>query len=141
MNTRNRRIIVTVSPSKSSYLFGETAVIEGSVSKEIFIEKPFFQPESIIVTISGPNFDKTLTLYPDLNLNYETTLNLHQVLGINEGNYDVSVSYAGAVANTSFSVGFELIEEQTHQDGSLTLTTDKITIHSWRDGVYYWYCN
>ncbi|WP_428324460.1 lamin tail domain-containing protein [Nitrosopumilus sp.] len=119
-------ITVTVSPSKSSYLFGETAVIEGSVSKEVFIEKPFFQPESIIVIISGPNFDKTLTLYPDLNLNYKTTLNLHQVLGINEGNYDVRVSYADAVANTSFSVGFELIEEQVQQDGSLTLTTDKI---------------
>ena len=118
-------ILITVSPSKSSYLFGETAVIEGSVSKEVFVEKPFFQPESIIVIISGPNFDKTLTLYPDLNLNYKTTLNLHQVLGINEGNYDVSVSYAGVVTNTSFFVGSEIIEQQQQQDGSLTLTTDK----------------
>ena len=118
-------ITVTLSSTKSSYLFGETAVLQGSISKEVFIEKPFFKPESIIVTISGPNFDRTLTLYPDLNLNYETTLNLHQVLGINEGNYDVNVSYADAVASTSFSVGFEIIEEEEQQDGALSLTTEK----------------
>lgn len=118
-------ITVTISSSKSSYLFGETAVIEGSVSEEVFVEKPFFQPESIIVHIVGPNFDRTLTLYPDLNLNYDTTLNLHKVLGINEGTYDVSVSYAGTTANTSFSVGYEITEEQTQQESFLTLTTDK----------------
>ena len=118
-------ITVTTSSSKSSYLFGETAVIEGSVSEEVFVEKPFFQPESIIVHIVGPNFDRTLTLYPDLNLNYDTTLNLHKVLGINEGTYDVSVSYAGTTANTSFSVGYEITEEQTQQESFLTLTTNK----------------
>ena len=121
----SKEITVSVSSSKSSYLFGETAVIEGSVSEKIFIEKPFFQPESIIVTITGPNFYKTLTLFPDLNLNYKTTLNLHQVLGINEGNYDVSVIYADAVANTLFSVENEIIEEELRQDGSFDLTTDK----------------
>ncbi|RMW33972.1 MAG: lamin tail domain-containing protein, partial [Nitrosopumilus sp.] len=42
-------ITVTISSTKSAYLFGETAVIEGSVSEEVFVEKPFFQPESIIV--------------------------------------------------------------------------------------------
>jgi len=119
-------VTVTTSSAKSSYLFGETAVIKGSVSKKVFIEKPFFQPESIAVVISGPNFDRTLTLYPDLNLNYETTLGLHQVLGIKEGNYDVSVSYAGAVANTSFSVGYETIEQEQQHDSSFSLTVDKL---------------
>ena len=121
----SEEITVTISSSKSAYLFGETAVIQGSVSEEVFIEKPFFQPESIILHIVGPNFDRTLTLYPDLNLNYETTLNLHQVLGINEGTYDVSVSYAGVSANTSFSVGYEITEEQIQQDHFLNLSTDK----------------
>ena len=40
------------------------------------------------INISGPNFYQTVSLYPDSYLNYETTLNLIQVLGINEGNYD-----------------------------------------------------
>ncbi|QDI88361.1 lamin tail domain-containing protein [Candidatus Nitrosopumilus sp. SW] len=119
-------ISVTLSSDKSSYLFGETAVITGSVSEAVFVEKPFFQPEVITVKITGPNFDRTLTLYPDLNLNFKTTLGLQKVLGINEGDYNITASYAGSTANTSFSVGYEIFEqEQQQQDGSLRLTTDK----------------
>ena len=120
----SEEITVTVSSEKSSYLFGDVAVITGSISEEVFVYKPIFQPEQIIVTISGGNFYKTVTLYSDLNLNYETTLSLHQVLGINEGTYDVSVSYAGATANTNFSVGVELIEQETTESGSFSITTD-----------------
>ena len=88
-------VTITLDSEKPSYLFGETAVLHGTVSEEVFIEKPFFKPESITLTISGPNYNDVLTLYPDLNLNYETTLTLHQVLGINEGQYDVTAIYAG----------------------------------------------
>ncbi|MHA7734602.1 lamin tail domain-containing protein [Nitrosopumilus sp. S6] len=118
-------ISVTLSSDKSSYLFGETAVIKGSVSKSVFVEKPFFQPAVITVKITGPNFDRTLTLYPDLNKNFKTTLGLQKVLGINEGDYNITASYAGSTANTSFSVGHEIFEQQQQQEGSLSLTTDK----------------
>ena len=121
----SEEIIVTVSSEKPSYLFGDVAVIQGSVSKKVFIIQPFFQPELITMTITGPSFYKTITLFPDLDLNYETTLSLHQVLGINEGIYDVSVNYAGTTTNTSFSVGFELIELEEKVDGSLSLITDE----------------
>ncbi|MFB5624486.1 MAG: lamin tail domain-containing protein, partial [Nitrosopumilus sp.] len=104
-------VIVTTSSDKSFYTFGEVATISGSVSKEVFVVKPFFKPEQIVVTISGPNFDKTVNLYPDLDLNYKTTLSLHQVLGINPGNYDVTVSYGDATDTTSFSVGYETIQK------------------------------
>jgi len=120
----SEEIIVTVSSEKTSYLFGEVAVIQGSVSKEVNPVSPEFLPEQIIVNIAGPNFYKTITLFPDLNLHYETTLSLHQVLGINEGIYDISVNYAEATADTSFSVGFELIEQEEEIDGSLSVTTD-----------------
>ena len=119
------QVTVTISSEKSSYLFGEVAVIQGHVSERVFTTQPFFKPESIIVHIIGPNFDKTVTLYPDLNLNYETTLNLNPVLRINEGTYDVSVNYAGSEANTNFSVGFELIEQEIKESSSLSLITDK----------------
>ena len=118
-------VSLTVTSEKSSYLFGDVAVISGSISKEINPVQPEFLPELIKVHITGPNFDKTVSLYPDLNLNYETTLSLQQVLGINEGNYDVSVSYGGATANTNFAVGFELIELAEKIDGSFNITTDK----------------
>ena len=117
---------VTVSSEKSSYLFGDVVSITGSVSEEIYIVKPFFQPEQIIITITGPDFSKTLTMYPNYDLQYATTLDLHQVLGVNEGNYDVSVSYAGATANTSFSVGYEVFEQKVKQDEEIGMTTDKL---------------
>lgn len=118
-------VSVTTSSDKPFYVFGEVATISGSVSKEVFVIKPTFKPEQIIVTISGPNFDKTVYLYPDLDLNYKTTLSIHQVLGINQGNYDVSVSYGGATDTTSFSVGYEIIQKDIKQDGELSIVTDK----------------
>ena len=119
-------VVVTVSSDKSSYLFDETAIISGTVSEKIFIEKPYFQPEPILITISGPNFDHAVSLYPDYNLNYETTLDLVQVLGIGEGIYDVSVIYAGVVSETTFSVNSEVIEEiQEETVSPLTVMADK----------------
>jgi len=117
-------ITVTVSSDKPSYLLDDTAIISGSVSEEVYIYKPFFAQATINVNISGPNYYKTLTLYPDRDLNFATTLKLQQVLGANEGIYDVSIDYAGETANTSFSVGFELIELEGEIDGSLSVTTD-----------------
>ena len=127
IETQESEIIsVTVTSEKSSYLFGDTATISGSISEEINPVQPEFLPELINVRILGPNFDKTISLYPDLNLHYDTTLSLNQVLGINEGNYDVSVSYGNANAQTNFSVGFELIEQAEIIDGSFNITTDKL---------------
>ena len=118
-------VIVTVSSEKPAYLFGEVAVISGTVSEEVFIIKPFFQPEQIVMTITGPNFNKIITMYPDLNLEFDTTLSLHQVLGINEGTYDVSISYAGTTTSTSFSVGYEIIEQEDAQDEEFSVITDQ----------------
>ncbi len=118
-------VTVTVSSKQPSYLFGDVAVVTGSVSKEIYIVKPFFQPEQIIISISGPDFNKVITLYPDLNLNYEATLNLQQVLGINEGTYDVSVTYAGTTSETSFSVGYEIIKPESKVEKDISILTDK----------------
>ena len=118
-------VTVSVSSEKSSYLFGEVAVISGAVSEEVFIVKPFFQPQQIIISITGPNFNKIITMYPDLNLNYETTLSLHQVLGINEGTYDVVVSYGDYSESTSFSVGTEIIEQIIKEESDIGILTDK----------------
>ena len=121
------KVTVSVSTSKSSYLFGDVATIQGSVSEEIRTVKPYFTPAQILVTISGPNFDRTIPLYPDRNQSYSTTLNLHKVLGIDEGTYDVTVSYGDeAIAKTNFSVGFKVTQQQTKKDGSISIATDKL---------------
>ena len=109
-------IVITVSSDKTSYQFNDVAVIGGTVSEKIYVESPVFQTAPIIITISGPNFDQVVSLYPDSNLDYETSLKLHSVLGINEGVYDVSVSYAGIVDETSFIVNSEFISEQIEQN-------------------------
>ena len=118
-------VTVTVSTDKLSYLFGQTVTIKGKVSEEVFIVKPFFQSQPIKLDISGPNYFQSVNLYPDLNLNYKTTLNLHQVLGIKEGQYTVLVSYAGTNAFADFSVGSKLFEQKAKEDSSISIITDK----------------
>jgi len=119
------RVSVTAIVDKPNYLFDETATISGTVSKQIFIEIPFFHQESIDVVISGPNYFKKLTLYPNLNLEFKTSLKLQKLLGINEGVYNVSVDYAGTTTETQFSVGDEIIEIEQKEAPTLKITTDK----------------
>ena len=118
-------VIVSISSEKPSYLFGEVAVISGAVSEEVFTVKPFFQPEQIVISITGPNFHKIVTMYPDVDLLYETTLSLHQVLGINEGFYDVVVSYGDSIDQTSFLVGAEIIEQEIIEKSNIEISTNK----------------
>ena len=93
---------VTLSTDKTNYIFDETVIIQGTVSKKIFVEIPTFQTAPILISISGPNFEQSISLYPDYNLNYETSLDLVQVMGISQGTYDVTVNYAGTMTTTSF---------------------------------------
>jgi len=118
-------VSVSISSDKSSYLFDDTAIIQGTVSKVIYIEKPYFQTEPILINISGPNYYQSVSLYPDTNLNYEMTLKLVQVLGIGEGVYHVSVTYAGVTTDTSFSVGHEIIQEQDQTDTTFSIQTEE----------------
>ena len=118
-------VSVTLSTDRPTYLFGQTVIISGSVSKEVVITSPYFQPEKIILTISGPDYHKIIELYPDLNLNFKTTMNLQQVLGVNEGTYNLSVSYAGATSQTSFVLGDEILVEEIPETSQLSLMTDK----------------
>tara|TARA_B110000438_G_C15790100_1_gene640284 strand:- start:78 stop:2051 length:1974 start_codon:yes stop_codon:yes gene_type:complete len=112
-------VVVTASVDNTSYVFNETVIISGTVSEKLFVVKPSFQTEPILINISGPNFYQTVSLYPDSYLNYETTLNLVQVLGINEGNYDVIVSYGGVSSKANFSVGSIVIEKTEDTNSSL----------------------
>ena len=101
---------LTLSTDKLNYIFDETAIIQGSVSERVFVEIPTFQAAPIFITISGPDFQQSVSLYPDSNLNFETTLDLVQVMGISEGTYEITVTYADTSSITSFSVESEFIE-------------------------------
>ena len=121
------KVVIDVTTDKLSYQFNEIAIIQGTVSKKVFIEKPSFQVSPIKINISGPNYYQSISMYPDNYLNYETTLDLVQVLGINEGTYDVSVSYDGITDRTSFSVGFTSVEEVDELETTFNLSTAEST--------------
>ena len=94
-------VTVSITTDKENYIFGDIATITGKVSERTFVEKPYFQPAQIKVNIEGPNFfSKTITLFPDLNLSYKTTINLSKVLGFNGGEYTATVQYADGSAST-----------------------------------------
>ncbi|MDX1596530.1 MAG: lamin tail domain-containing protein, partial [Nitrosopumilaceae archaeon] len=123
--TTTDEVTISVNSNKENYIFGETVTLSGSVSKKVTIQKPYFQPAKIILTVTGPNYHNQLELYPDLNLKYKTTLNLHKVLGFNEGVYDVSVTYAGASDDTVFSLGNVVIQETETSASELSINTNK----------------
>jgi hypothetical protein len=118
-------VTVTLSTDKSSYLFGETAIISGHVSEELVIVQPYFHPEKIILTVTGPNYKKIIELYPDMNLNYKTSLNLQKVLGVSDGLYAISATYGSATSYASFSVGDKIITENISEIGTISIATDK----------------
>lgn len=121
-----QNVVVTIDSAKSNYLFGETAILKGHISKEIFkFQSGTFNPESITVTIKGPNYSSNILLYPDRNLDFKTSLNLHPVLGITEGVYDVTASYADSFASTSFSVGEKTIDLELIEEASFEIVTNK----------------
>ena len=110
LSEESSAVEVTLSTDKTNYNFDEAAIISGTVSEKVFVELPSFQAEPLLIKITGPNFQQSISLYPDYNLNYETSLDLVQVLGISSGTYDVIVNYAGVSETTSFSVESEIIE-------------------------------
>lgn len=124
--TQTEKTTIQISTDKSNYNFQETAKISGQVSKKLFVEKPTFQAAQIMIKIYGPNgFEKNISLFPDLNLKYQTTLSLQKVLGISEGVYYVVVNYGDAVASTQFAVGNEIISIEEGEASQLSITTDK----------------
>lgn len=117
---------MTVSVDKQNYLFGETAILSGTVSEQVFVEKPFFQAAKVNIKIFGPDgYENNINLYPDLFLKYKTSLNLQQVLGIKEGAYYVIVEYGDAVSSTQFTVGNELVIVEEEVNTELNITTNK----------------
>ena len=121
----NSPVEVTVSSDKLSYYFDETAVIQGTVSEIIYPVHSNFQPLPVQINISGPNFSHSASMYPDTSLNYETSLDLVQVLGVNVGTYDVTATYGDVITTSSFSVDFVPLEETEQIESSLIVETDK----------------
>ncbi|MEX2060119.1 MAG: lamin tail domain-containing protein [Nitrosopumilaceae archaeon] len=124
--TKAGKATILISTDKSNYNFQETAIISGQVSEKLFVEKPFFQTAQIKIKIYGSNgYEKNISLFPDLNLKYQTSFSLQKVLGISGGVYYVVVEYGDTIASTQFSVGDEIILIEEGEESQLSITTDK----------------
>ena len=119
------QLVITISSDRTSYQFGQTATISGSVSERVFVEKPYFAAEPITMIIKGPNYHRSVTLYPDNNMSYSTTMDLKQLFGIEAGTYAAEVRYAGASAQTTFLVGLIPTVIEDEADLPLVIETDK----------------
>ena len=117
-------VSITVGPDEDFYLLGQTAVISGNVSEQVFVEKPTFFPSPILITVDGPSSQNTVTLYPDVFLEFSTSLALHKVLGFEPGTYNVTAEYSGAVGTAQFSLGSRAVETTRQMPGVLSIQTD-----------------
>lgn len=119
-------VAVYVSTDKRSYIFDQTAIITGNVSKRVSQEQPFFSQQQLLITIDGPNkFYKSITMYPDLNLQFKTTFKLDRIQGVTAGTYVVSVAYGDAQASTVLSVGEQTSVAPIAESSELVISADK----------------
>jgi hypothetical protein len=118
---------MTFTIDKPSYIFGDTVMMSGNVSK--LATDPAGYPLSVNLIVSGPSgFQKTFTLYPNNNLQFITSMKTDHILGFDEGNYTISASYGPATSSAVFalsSLGFT----PPPQKAAITmfLSTDKQT--------------
>jgi len=119
-------LTVFAKSDKKNYVFDDTAIISGNVSKRVYQEKPFFSQQQLRIDIDGPGkFTRTITIYPDLNLEYKTQIKLDKVLGAVAGTYRVDVTYGDATDLTVFTVGEQVVASEEEQASELTISTDK----------------
>ena len=116
----------TAQTEKTKYTFGETLTIHGSTTETLFKDDNQSLPESISIKIQGSNYYDVISIFPDRDLNFSTTLNIKKVLGFNTGNYDVDISYGDNSVKTEFLVTDELTASSAETESqTLEILTDK----------------
>ena len=116
----------TAEIEKTKYTFGETLTIHGSTTETLFKDNNQSLPESISIIIQGSNYYDTISVFPDRDLSFSTTLNIKKVLGFNTGNYNVDISYGDNSVKTEFLVTDELTDSSTETESqTLEIFTDK----------------
>jgi len=120
-------LTIIVVTDKTNYVFGNVVKITGQVSKQVNIPNLSYIPEQITIVLTGTSgFKKTVTVYPDNHLQFETDLKTDKVLGFQEGNYNVSVTYSYASATTQFTLSEQAyVPPPQEAQTALTISSDK----------------
>ena len=124
-------ISVDVSFNKHDFVFDEVLKISGSVSKEVFVEKPTFSQSAVHIKINGPdNFETFFTLYPDHQLKFDSTVKLQNVLGFSIGNYVVDIDYADFSITENFSINSKQLSSTEIPELEFLIDSNELTYHS-----------
>ena len=121
-------LTISLETDKAQYNFGEKVNISGSVSEQSYDSEKYLMPSIVTIFINGPgSFSDTITIYPDTNLQFSTSLSLHQVFGYDEGEYMITANYSTASTSVNFSIGE--VEAQSIAEtiaSELSISTDKL---------------
>lgn len=103
--TTGESLSVKVSTDKLIYIFGDLVKISGEVSKRVTMPHQGYTPQSIHLTITGPEgFEKSFSLFPDRMNMFKTEMKTDKVLRIPEGDYKAVVEYGGVITETTFAI-------------------------------------
>jgi len=120
-------LTVHLEIDKEQYDFGEKVNISGSVSSQSYDSEKYLMPTLVTIFVNGPgSYKDTITLYPDTNLEFSTSLNLHKVFGYSTGLYSITATYSTATTAINFTIGD--VDEETVEAGvvsELTISSDK----------------
>ena len=122
------QFILSTSIGSAEKDFGDTLTISGSVSERLYQANQSFVQEQIKIQIQGPNYYKTVSLYPDGNLEFSTALGLVKSTGVKAGQYTVTSIYGDYTDVSNFSVGVEIESPEVEEKQSteqLSMFTDK----------------
>ena len=117
--------LLSSTTDKSNYTLGDNLTISGTVS-EVLTSPSTFYSEIVKINVSGPNYFKNLAIFPDKDLNFSTSLSLQPVLGFNEGEYNVDISYGEHSSNINFSINEKTVSSSSQTDTEIIeIFTDK----------------
>ena len=123
IETISSEFIFTGQSDKTTYTFDEYVTISGTISEILYTEKPYFSSEIVEISITGPNYDKNFSLFPDRNLEYSTKLNLQEVYGFATGTYNLKLSYGENIIETNF----QIIDESESKSAEILIETIEIS--------------
>ena len=109
---------LTIQTDKNNYVFGESLIISGTVSERL-------SNEILRINIQGPEYYKNLALFPDMNLEFLTSLSAQKVYGFKQGTYEITTTYGDEIVKTNFELS-DVIDESSKSDSvdELRIFTD-----------------
>lgn len=127
-STATSVVTMSISTDKTNYIFGDTVIMGGKVSK-LLTDVTQGYPLPVNIAVTGPdNFGKIFTVYPDNNLQFSTSMKTSQVTGFSEGNYTISASYGSIKSVIGFSISStSFVPPPQPAAITLSITTDQHT--------------